>query len=482
MGSSSDDINEASSSNNQQSSSNLTIEEGIDEETPTTGGDQEAKANEEAKPLLSNAQEKQNYDATNEDTNETSNKGGGDEDKSRQEEESKSGEEQQQGEESEEQSQDEASTHSNNENTSNTTSHNKDEEGQGEKIKDRLFRLLNGSSTRDIHISKESTRLAKFIVKSHQNVVNALLFKNKKNHNSFQTKSDMTKYIFVDFGSWVYNGSDKLWVSILKEIWKQVEGLYGSNKVRFYRASVDLEGRKRGESNGSGNNIGLIDSEEVDKARKDALKSFNMESILSTIFAAATTVTGVWLKFIHEKNQNDDSGDRTKVYQISAITTLVIGLLPITKQIYIFLRYVLPMLLKSRASVIRDKASSNRDQYFDNTGFKGFVKNEVEYILDFLRYTPFIDEENECKRPARLCIFVDDLDRCDGKTVMDVLEAVILLLVDAPVTFWLALDTRLVVASIEEAKEGLLEKAGVSGYEAGFLQTENARIPRILRI
>eukprot|EP01083_Nonionella_stella_P153453 493058_1 len=85
--------------------------------------------------------------------------------------------------------------------------------------------------------------------------------------------------------------------------------------------------------------------------------------------------------------------------------------------------------------------------------------------MDFLQYTLYDDEENKCKRRPHLRIFVDDLDRCDGDTVMSVLEAVILLLVDAPVTCWLALDTRLVVAAIEDAKKGILDAAGVSGYD-----------------
>ena len=56
------------------------------------------------------------------------------------------------------------------------------------------------------------------------------------------------------------------------------------------------------------------------------------------------------------------------------------------------------------------------------------VKEEFDYILDFLRYTPFYMDEKSKKGKCRphLCIFVDDLDRCDGDTVMKVLEAIIL--------------------------------------------------------
>lgn len=87
------------------------------------------------------------------------------------------------------------------------------------------------------------------------------------------------------------------------------------------------------------------------------------------------------------------------------------------------------------------------------------------YILDFLRYTPYyIDKKKKIgKCRPHLCVFVDDLDRCSSKTVMDVLEAVILVLVDAPVTCWLAVDNCLVVSNVELAKDGLLDRAGVTG-------------------
>ncbi len=52
-------------------------------------------------------------------------------------------------------------------------------------------------------------------------------------------------------------------------------------------------------------------------------------------------------------------------------------------------------------------------------------------------------------------ILANDLDRCSSETIMDVLKVVILFLVDAPVTCWLAIDSRLVVVSIEKSFVGL---------------------------
>ena len=48
---------------------------------------------------------------------------------------------------------------------------------------------------------------------------------------------------------------------------------------------------------------------------------------------------------------------------------------------------------------------------------------------------------------------------------MKVLEAVILLLCDAPVTVYLAIDSRVVVTSIEANFGEVFSQAGISGYE-----------------
>ena len=79
----------------------------------------------------------------------------------------------------------------------------------------------------------------------------------------------------------------------------------------------------------------------------------------------------------------------------------------------------------------------------------------------------YYDKVNRCKRPVRFSIFVDDLDRCDSKTVMKVLEAIKLLLDNdnnQMVTCWTAIDTRLIVASIDKEYQGVLNSADLDGF------------------
>lgn len=61
-------------------------------------------------------------------------------------------------------------------------------------------------------------------------------------------------------------------------------------------------------------------------------------------------------------------------------------------------------------------------------------------------------------------MFVDDLDRCDAKTVVDVLQTVQLLMENC-VTCWITLDTRIVPSSIYEVFSNVFEHTGVDGYD-----------------
>ncbi len=95
----------------------------------------------------------------------------------------------------------------------------------------------------------------------------------------------------------------------------------------------------------------------------------------------------------------------------------------------------------------------------------GEVKTEIEYLFDLLTTETYLDKEIGCNRSLRLCVFIDDLDRCPKEAVVSVLEAVILLLVDGPISVWMAIDSRIVVQCIEAMKVGLFDKANISGHE-----------------
>jgi len=128
------------------------------------------------------------------------------------------------------------------------------------------------------------------------------------------------------------------------------------------------------------------------------------------------------------------------------------ALAPGVRFLYVHFKRVRPYLRRSRGDVLFEEAkkSSGRADMTENLGFMGKVKAEVEYLYDLLRTAQYHDKELGCRRPLRLCVMIDDLDRCPKDAIVKILEAVILLLVDAPITCWLAIDSRVVVAAIED--------------------------------
>ena len=108
----------------------------------------------------------------------------------------------------------------------------------------------------------------------------------------------------------------------------------------------------------------------------------------------------------------------------------------------------------SHGDVLFKQAAQVKDQL----GFLAKVKQELQELFDYLR----VFNDNIVIVPI-----IDDLDRCikDGRNVR-VLEAVQLILAvpGAPILSFIAVDSRIVVASIEDHYT-IMGKANISGYE-----------------
>ena len=115
----------------------------------------------------------------------------------------------------------------------------------------------------------------------------------------------------------------------------------------------------------------------------------------------------------------------------------------------------------SRGDVVFQKASAGLK---DQLGFMDYVKKELQSLFEFLEYF-----EKMTGKKLILTCFVDDLDRCLNGENVKVLEAVTLMLSvpGAPVMVMLAIDSRIVVASIDHvfAQSMEIDKTNVSGQE-----------------
>jgi len=68
-----------------------------------------------------------------------------------------------------------------------------------------------------------------------------------------------------------------------------------------------------------------------------------------------------------------------------------------------------------------------------------------------------------------LAVFIDDLDRCDGKYVVELLEGIQTLMRGKPVTYVIAADRKWICSSFEQRYEGFTEMIGEPGRPLGYL-------------
>jgi len=264
-----------------------------------------------------------------------------------------------------------------------------------------------------------------------------------------------------------------LWASLVKELYDKVEEHLGKEAVREHRASIALS-----------NELPSDSPEIKQQKRRCSMRQRRVDASLST---ACGLVAALGLYFVFEQlllrflcpaasdaigavaefcdcagagsNASEAAGGCLPPLLADAPLQLL-GLLPAglaalgpgLRYLYVHFKRVRPYLRRSRGDVLFEEAkkSSGRADMTESLGFMGKVKAEVEYLYDLLRTVQYHDEELGCKRPLRLCVMIDDLDRCPKESIVKVLEAVILLLVNAPITCWLAIDSRVVVAAIED--------------------------------
>jgi len=295
------------------------------------------------------------------------------------------------------------------------------------------------------------------------------------------------KYIFVEFNAWTYNGSDNLWASFMETLWTQVESTFSKDDVRRHRASIALSNED--------------DSDDIETRtckRNEALFRYYVTTILAFLVAVGGVGLGVFLLAYFgkcavkngdaapnycidaphadvEANLADNDEKNLILSESANITRYVFGILAVTisplpffKKLHRFIRDVLPAYISSPKELIQGKLLSEgqheRNDFSTGTGFMGIVKKEAGFLFDFVRTHCWHDKEQNEYRNVRFCIFVDDLDRCNSETIVSSLEAMFLLLGDSPITCYLAIDTRLVVASIDEHRL-VHDRAGVSGYD-----------------
>jgi hypothetical protein len=217
-----------------------------------------------------------------------------------------------------------------------------------------------------------------------------------------------TKTPIVWFDAWDYNASEKLWAGLVERIFLSIEnsglGWYGQLRINLKR---NLERQWR------------------------VLRSRLLPYTLIAIVVAALTAGFVL------------TNQEAWATAVGGSTALVLVI----------------SLVRQLAGVFGTSASQRivdlfaTPDYTADIGFMGRIRQDLEDFADSL------------PEGMKVVVFIDDLDRCDPKKSVEVLEAIKLLLDFERFIVFLALDARVITQAIEEHYGKVLAEAEITGYE-----------------
>lgn len=241
--------------------------------------------------------------------------------------------------------------------------------------------------------------------------------KNTKKNNK-NSSSNGSKILTVEFNAWTYSSSNHLWAGMITQLYNEVENHIGW-KVPWYRFA------------------------------KAVSKSWRKAISFSVFYGLIGFILGLILNF---DEFSDAIENVIKPIGASIIGGSVLASLPI---LWASLREFTDTLFLSRAKNLQLLAS--KPDFHDQIGVMADIKDEIDFISTLLN-----------KTSSRLVLFIDDLDRCEPKKALEVLQAVILLLSykdGLPFAIFLGLEPRFITKAIEENYGQVMAKAGITGYE-----------------
>ena len=226
------------------------------------------------------------------------------------------------------------------------------------------------------------------------------------------------EYIMIDFNAWSYSFSDVLWAGLVKEIHSKVEDRYGFLALRFFRFFIY-------------------------PFRSNSKQKMACMILYSIFRFLCLVIFTILLSAVLNEDTFVDLFGEVAIYSAFGLTIATI--IPSIIQLII-------TLCKDKGSEIMKGAKNIAEQ----VGFMGDVRDELELICDFVKM-----------KHAKFAVFIDDLDRCPPKKIVDMIDATMLLLsnLDYPFLTFITIDPRIIVKSIESTYDDVFHECGITGFE-----------------
>ncbi|XP_070579630.1 NTPase KAP family P-loop domain-containing protein 1-like [Ptychodera flava] len=274
-----------------------------------------------------------------------------------------------------------------------------------------------------------------------------------------------TDFIFVKFNAWEYAGSNVLWAGIVTNLVGKIERYAGYWKTRFFRivakpSELCLQSKSaKGEPKKISRKTKII----VPIPNFLLLAFLILLFIVGVILAILIGVCEIEIDSELESNTTSPESDSQLTVSKAVIaiegaivTVLSMALVTNIKNIV----NVVSTLIKSQKAKIESMV--NKPNFSDKLGFMADIKREVLIASALINWIARYK-----KKPVRVVITVDDLDRCSYDKAVDVIDAMKILLSDenSPFICIVAIDPRIVAGAIEKRLGAVSEKAFLTGHE-----------------
>jgi hypothetical protein len=241
----------------------------------------------------------------------------------------------------------------------------------------------------------------------------------------FRRNTKPVDTIVIEFNAWVYSGSEHLWASLVTHLYREIEKYFGVRAP--YHRLIKALGRLLPKS------IGIF-------------LFYAIPALLISLLIGFDNIQKTW----------DAANIALKAAGVSIVGGSLLATLPV---LWSALREFADTLFLSRAMNLQKLAA--KPDFHDQIGIMADIKSEIGFISHLL-------ESRNKKKQTRVVLFIDDLDRCEHRKAVEVLQAIMLLLADrdgSPFVIFLGIDARIMVRAVEEHYGAVLVKAGINGYE-----------------
>jgi Cdc6-like AAA superfamily ATPase len=238
----------------------------------------------------------------------------------------------------------------------------------------------------------------------------------------------LVNFRIVHFNAWEYVGTEHLWAGLVTKLYKEAEDYLG---LQFH-------------------------IKRLGRALKRSLpKSF----FIFTFYALLGFLISFVLNYEGISTSLGEYGIAIKTFGVSLLGGAGLAGLPILWTTLKDFAGNLDNLFLARSQSLQNLVA--RPDFKAQIGIMGEIKDAVSDVIQLLG-------NSDSRKQTRFVLFIDDLDRCDHKKAVEVLQAIMLLLnfkEGAPFVTFLSLDARVLVRAIETTYGDVLVKAGINGYE-----------------